>query len=80
MTIANALQGTVEERNLETKTLIVTMIVGKRPEIKFTGFWNGKMLQAAMNSIAKAYRTRRHDVVNTERRKEKEKGNGEKKI
>ncbi len=41
------------------KTLFMKLIPGQRPEVVFTGAWSGKYITAAMNSIAKAYRTQR---------------------
>lgn len=45
------------------KTILVKMIPGKRPEVTFTGLWTGKYIAAASNSIAKAYRVSRRNVV-----------------
>ncbi len=47
----------------EEKTLTLKLIPGKKPEVMFTGFWTGKFINAAMNSIAKAYRTRRSHAI-----------------
>jgi hypothetical protein len=47
----------------EEKTLIVKLTPGKAPEITFMGFWTGKYITAAMNSIAKAYRVRRGKAI-----------------
>ena len=58
--LSSELGGTFEERMTEEKTILLKMIPGKRPEIVFTGFWNGKFIKAAMNSISKAYRLRRY--------------------
>lgn len=48
------------QQKLESeKTLTVKLTPGKKPEVTFSGFWTGKFIQAAMNSIARAYRVRR---------------------
>ena len=47
----------------EEKTLSIRLIPGKKPEVTFTGLWSGKFINAAMNSIAKAYRMRRGKVI-----------------
>lgn len=70
MTKTEALQGSLIERDKEIKSIFIKMVPGERPQIDFMGFWNGRMLQAAINSISKAYRTRRHDVLNTKRKEE----------
>lgn len=60
--VVNELQGSYEQRMEEEKTMFITLTPGKRPVVTFTGFWNGKLISAAVNSIAKAYRLRRHRV------------------
>jgi len=45
------------------KTIFVKMVAGQKPEIVFTGFWTGKYIAAATNSIAKAYRVSRRNIV-----------------
>ena len=39
-----------EEKVEEEKTILVKMTPGQRPEVFFSGFWNGKLIKAAMNS------------------------------
>ena len=58
--LADALQGTYEERMKEEKTILVKMVPGDRPSVSFTGFWNGRFIRAAMDSVAKAYRLRKY--------------------
>jgi hypothetical protein len=48
-----------EDRIDGKKTIFLEMEPGKRPLVAFTGFWSGKYISAAMNSVAKAYRTQR---------------------
>ena len=60
--LSNELQGNYKQRMEEEKTILINLIPGKRPTVTFTGFWNGKLIRAAMDSIAKAYRVRRHRV------------------
>ena len=57
--LSDALQGDAKERMEEEKTIMLRMTAGSRPEVTFTGFWNGRFIRAAMDSVAKAYRLRR---------------------
>ena len=61
--LSNALQGSIAMRQEEEKTIYISMKPSSRPEVVFTGFWSGKFIKAAMDSIAKAYRTRRYKQV-----------------
>ena len=54
--LSNALQGSDNMRREEEKTIFLSIKSGFRPEVVFTGFWSGKYIKAAMDSIAKAYR------------------------
>ena len=45
------------------KTILLKMSPGKKPEVAFTGFWTGRYIDAAMNSIAKAYRVTRRNLT-----------------
>ena len=45
------------------KSLLLTIRPGKRPEVVFTGFWTGKYIKAAMDSIAKCYRVARRQAI-----------------
>lgn len=45
------------------KSLLLKIIPGKRPEVVFTGFWTGKYIKAAMDSIAKCYRVARRTAI-----------------
>lgn len=58
--LSGGLAATMEQRLEEERTIVIRMIAGQRPEVTLTGFWNGKFIRAAMDSIAKAYRLRRH--------------------
>lgn len=57
--------GTFDDRMAQSRTIHLTMTLDKRPEVIFTGFWNGKFIQAAMNAIARQYRQRRIVVAKT---------------
>jgi len=50
--LTEALKTKIEEE----KTLTLRILPGKRPEVEFHGFWTGKFIRSAMDSIAKAYR------------------------
>ena len=63
------LQGTRGE-STDPKTLFIKMIPGHRPEVTFTGFWTGRMLRPLMSTIARAYRTRKNNVVNVKPKQE----------
>ena len=52
--LSNALQGSDDMRKEEEKTILVSIKQGFRPEVVFTGFWSGKFIKGAMDSIAKA--------------------------
>lgn len=54
-----ALAGSEEQVKVEEKTIVLRMTPGNRPEVMFTGFWTGKYLRAALDSISKAFRLRR---------------------
>lgn len=45
----------------EARTIVLTMVPGNRPEVKLEGFWNGRFIRSAMDSIAKAYRLRKYE-------------------
>jgi len=57
------LSGTVEQRMQETKSIIITMKYGERPEVQFIGFWNGRFVRNAMNAISRNYRLCRHKQI-----------------
>lgn len=54
------LGGTLQERLLAEKTVFVSIKSGQKPEVIFTGFWNGKMVHNAQNALARAYRSLVH--------------------
>lgn len=58
--MSNALMGSDTQRKEEVKTILLTFKPGEKPDVQFTGFWDGKFLRAALNSISKAYRLRRN--------------------
>jgi hypothetical protein len=55
----------LKERVEEEKKIVLRMLPGKKPEIVFSGFWSGKYIKAAMDSIAKAYRLHGREVRRT---------------
>ena len=61
--LAGALQGSEKQRLEEEKSITIKMVPGEKPQVEFVGFWNGRILNAAMNSISRAYRLRRHHVI-----------------
>ena len=63
--LAFALGGTLDERLTEVKSIYIEMKDRGKPEIVFTGFWNGKLVKVAQNSLSKAYRSRRFKKVRT---------------
>jgi hypothetical protein len=56
------LSDVLKDRVEEEKKLMLRILPGKKPEVTFTGFWSGKYIKAAMDSIAKAYRVQGRDV------------------
>ena len=61
--LAPALEGSYKERMEEEKTIILKYTPGSRPEVFFTGFWNGTFIKAAMSSISRSYRLRRRNTT-----------------
>jgi hypothetical protein len=57
------LSGNVGDRMKERKVIVITLDYGKRPEVEFQGFWNGKLVHNAMNAISRAYRLLRHKNI-----------------
>lgn len=51
--------GTYQERLQQERTIHLKMTLDKRPEVVFVGFWDGRLIQSAMNAIARQYRQRR---------------------
>jgi len=51
--------GTYEERLQQSRSIHLTMTLDKRPTVVFEGFWDGRLIQSAMNAIARQYRQRR---------------------
>ncbi len=56
--LQEVLKDKVVNKEEEEKTLTLRILPGKRPEVTFQGFWSGKFIRSAMDSIAKAYRMR----------------------
>ena len=61
--LKQALSGTINERMEEDRSIVLTMKHGERPEVVFTGFWNGRLVNNAMNALSRNYRLRRHKQV-----------------
>lgn len=59
--LANTLDtgGTYEERMQQTRSIHITMNANSRPIVVLEGYWDGRLIQGAMNAIAKQYRQRR---------------------
>ena len=57
---SNALESTPKEHFECNGTITLKMTPTARPEVIFTGFWNGRFIQAAFKAISRAYRERRH--------------------
>ena len=55
----------LKERVEEEKKIVLRILPGKKPEVTFSGFWSGKYIKAAMDSIAKAYRIHGRDARRT---------------
>ena len=51
--------GTYEERLQQPRSIHLVMTLDKRPTVVFEGFWDGRLIQSAMNAIARQYRQRR---------------------
>ena len=61
--LSQQLSGTISQREKEERSIILTMRHGERPEVAFNGFWNGKLVNNAMNAISRGYRLRRHKQI-----------------
>lgn len=61
--LKNELAGSPMDRMKEKKVIVITLDYGKRPEVEFQGFWNGKLVHNAMNAISRAYRLTRHKNI-----------------
>ena len=55
------------------KSIYIELKDGGKPEVVFTGFWNGKLVKAAQKAIERTYRSRRFKPV----RKNAEGGKGD---
>lgn len=61
--LKQGLSGTINQRLEENRAIVLTMKHGERPEVRFDGFWNGRLVKNAMNAISRNYRLRRHKQV-----------------
>jgi hypothetical protein len=57
--LVNELGGTYEERMKQDRAIHLTMNANSRPIVVLIGYWDGRLIQGAMNAIAKQYRQRR---------------------
>jgi hypothetical protein len=57
------LSGTINQRETEEKSIYITLKHGEKPQVVFTGFWNGKLVRNAENAISRAYRQLRHKNI-----------------
>ena len=59
------LSDVLKERVEEEKKIVLRILPGKKPDVTFSGFWSGKYIKAAMDSIAKAYRVQGRNARRT---------------
>ena len=57
------LGGSYEDRMKAERTVYVKINGSGKPEVIFTGFWNGKFVHVAMNSISRSFRLLRHKNI-----------------
>ena len=57
------LSGDYKQRIEETKVVTITFVYGERPDVVFSGFWNGRLVKNAQNALSRSYRHRRHKQV-----------------
>lgn len=53
------LGGSLEQRMADPRTILIEIKEGEKPEVTFTGFWNGRLIHNAQKILSRAYRTRR---------------------
>lgn len=63
--LSDGLQGTLKQRMEGERTIWIRVVAGEQPEVIFTGFWSGKFIRAAQNSISRAYRRRKFKPYRT---------------
>ena len=63
---SDGLQGTAKQRLEGERTIQIRVVPGKQPEVVFTGFWTGKYVKAAQNSLSRAYRRRKFKPYRTQ--------------
>ena len=61
--LKQALGGSINDRLLEDRSIVLTMKHGEKPEVRFDGFWNGRLVKNAQNAISRNYRLRRHKQI-----------------
>ena len=61
--LKQALSGSINDRLIEDRAIVLTMKHGEKPEVRFDGFWNGRLVKNAMNAISRNYRLRRHKQI-----------------
>lgn len=54
--LSEALDKKLEHFKEGERTIVLRMNPGTRPEVEFTGFWTGKFIRSAQDSISRAYR------------------------
>ena len=57
------LSGDYKQRMEETKIVTIVFKYGEKPEVVFSGFWNGRLVKNAQNALSRSYRHRRHKQV-----------------
>ena len=58
--LKQGLSGDLKQRMEEEKTVHIVFKYGERPDVTFTGFWNGQLVRNAQNALSRSYRQRRH--------------------
>ena len=59
--VADILGGTLEQRATEVKRIILTMRNTRDIDVIFEGFWDGKLIKAAVNNIMRFYKRIKYD-------------------
>lgn len=57
--LINDLGGSYEDRINQPRSITLHMDGSTRSQVTLTGYWDGRLIQGAMNAIAKQYRQRR---------------------
>ena len=61
--LKQALSGSINDRLMEDRAIVLTMKHGEKPDVRLDGFWNGRLVKNAMNAISRNYRLRRHKQI-----------------